>query len=184
MKRDCRLEVAAGSLGVIFEADYNGCAAVIKSFTLTPAGLESPLAKRVRKGYVLVAVNDTVITKTKHSEVQRLLQSTMNRRRTLLFRDGSVHYSNKDAKGSSSKSDSSHIDIEVRTARLNRETSKTFAEFELLCSLRVRSKLGHAINQWSLWKRYSEAGDLDKRMREQYGWQMEKIKFPKKKNIW
>ena len=48
VKRDCRLEVAAGSLGVIFEADYNGCAAVIKSFTLTPAGLESPLAKRVR----------------------------------------------------------------------------------------------------------------------------------------
>ena len=150
---------------------------------MTPAGLESPLAKRVRKGYVLVAINDTVITKKKHSEVKRLLQSSMNRRRTLLFRDGSVHYSNKDVKGTSSKSDSSHVDIEVRTARLNRETSKTFAEFELLVSLRVRSKLGHAINQWSLWKRYSDMSGLDSRMRAQYGWQMEKIKFPPKKTF-
>ena len=132
---------------------------------------------------VLVAINDTVVTKKKHAEVKRLLQSTMNRRRTLLFRDGSVHYGNKDAKGSSSKSDSSHIDIEVRSARLNRNTSKTFAEFEFLISLRVRSKLGHAINQWSLWKRYSETGDLDKRMRGQYGWQMEKVKFPPKKTF-
>ena len=169
VKRDVRLEVAPGALGVTFEADYNGCAgkffqqtnnrhdqslsvfqlsppsllltqfyfllamhsAVIKRFVMTPAGLESPLAKRVRKGYVLVAINDTVITKKKHSEVKRLLQSSMNRRRTLLFRDGSVHYSNKDVKGTSSKSDSSHIDIEVRAARLNRETSKKFAEKNL-----------------------------------------------------
>jgi hypothetical protein len=105
----------------------------------------------------------------------------MNRRRTLLFRNGSVHYSNKDAKGSSSKSDSSHIDIEVRSARLNRDSSKTFAEFELLVSLRVRSKLGHAINQWSLFKRYSEISDLNKRIKAQFGWQTEKIVFPPKK---
>ena len=89
VKRDVRLEVAPGALGVTFEADYNGCAgkffqqtnnrhdqslsvfqlsppsllltqfyfllamhsAVIKRFVMTPAGLESPLAKRVRKGY-------------------------------------------------------------------------------------------------------------------------------------
>ena len=183
VKRDVRIDVAAGPLGILLEADYNGMCAVIKSFQLTPSGRESPLKKRIRKGMVLVAINDTVVTKKKHDEVKRLLQSTMNRRRTLLFRDGSVHYANKDAKGSSSKSDSSHVDIEVRSARLNRETSKTFAEFELLVSLRVRSKLGHAINQWSLWKRYSETGDLDKRMRAQYGWQMEKIKFPSKKTF-
>ena len=42
-------------------------------------------------------------------------------------------FSNKDAKGSSNKSDSSHI--EVRSARINRETSKPFAEFELLISV-------------------------------------------------
>ena len=105
----------------------------------------------------------------------------MNRRRTLLFRNGSVHYSNKDAKGSSTKSDSSHIDIEVRTARLNRNTSKTYAEFELLISLRVRSKLGHAINQWSVFKRYSDISELNKRIRAQFGWQTEKITFPPKK---
>ena len=105
----------------------------------------------------------------------------MNRRRTLLFRNGTVHYSNKDAKGSSGKSDSSHIDIEVRSARLNRDSSKTFAEFELLISLRVRSKLGHAINQWSVFKRYSEISELNKQIKAQFGWQTEKIIFPPKK---
>ena len=34
-----------------------------------------------------------------------------------------------------------------------------------------------------MWKRYSETGDLDKRMRGQYGWQMEKVKFPPKKTF-
>lgn len=107
--------------------------------------------------------------------------SSMNKRRTLLFRNGSVHYSNKDAKGSSNKSDSSQIDIEVRSARINRETSKPFAEFELLISIRVRSKLGHAINQWSVYKRYSEISELNKLIKAQFGWQTEKIAFPPKK---
>ena len=61
VKRDVRLQVAPGPLACSFEPDYNGCAAVIKGFSLTPAGLESPLAKRVKRGYVLVAVDDTVL---------------------------------------------------------------------------------------------------------------------------
>ena len=74
VKRDVRLQVAPGPLACSFEPDYNGCAAVIKGFSLTPAGLESPLAKRVKRGYVLVAVDDTVLTRMKHAEVKRLLQ--------------------------------------------------------------------------------------------------------------
>ena len=74
VKRDIRLQVAPGTLACVFEPDYNGCAAVVKKFTLTPAGLESPLAKRVKKGYVLVAIDDCVLTQMKHAEVKRLLQ--------------------------------------------------------------------------------------------------------------
>ena len=40
VKRDVRIDVAAGSLGVVLEADYNGMCAVIKSFQLTPSGRE------------------------------------------------------------------------------------------------------------------------------------------------
>ena len=65
VKRDVRLQVAPGPLACSFEPDYNGCAAVIKGFSLTPAGLESPLAKRVKRGYVLVAIDDTVLTRMK-----------------------------------------------------------------------------------------------------------------------
>ena len=74
VKRDVRVEVAPGALGVTFEADYNGCAAVVKQFGLTPAGLESPLAKRIKRGYVLVAIDDMVTTKMRHNEVRRKLQ--------------------------------------------------------------------------------------------------------------
>jgi hypothetical protein len=74
VKRDVRLQVAPGPLACTFEADYNGCAAVVKGFVLTPAGLESPLAKRVKRGYVLVAVDDTVLVRMKHADVKRLLQ--------------------------------------------------------------------------------------------------------------
>ena len=74
VKRDVRLQVAPGTLACTFEPDYNGCAAVVKGFCLTPAGLESPLAKRVKRGYVLVAIDDTVLTRMKHADVKRLLQ--------------------------------------------------------------------------------------------------------------
>ena len=74
VKRDIRVEVAPGALGLNIVADYGGCAAVVSSFKLTPAGLESPLKKRVPKGCVLVAVNDTSTARMKFADVQRLLQ--------------------------------------------------------------------------------------------------------------
>lgn len=73
VKRDIRVEVAPGALGLNLVPDYSGCAAVINSFKLTPAGLPSPLKKRVAKGCVLVAVNETSTVKMKFAEVERLL---------------------------------------------------------------------------------------------------------------
>lgn len=74
VKRDVRLEVAPGALGIQIDPDFNGCAAVVKGFGLTPAGLESPLKKRVKKGYVLVAIDDKVTSAMPFIEVKRLLQ--------------------------------------------------------------------------------------------------------------
>lgn len=95
----------------------------------------------------------------------------MNRRRTLLFRHASVHYAKKDQRGEA-KSDSSRLDIEVRACQVNRDSRKPFAEFELLVSLRVRTRLGHSIQQWSVWKRYSQMQRVHKALQNQYGWQV------------
>ena len=183
-RRDVRVELAPGSLGIQIEGDFKGCAAVIKRFTLTPAGLESPLASRIKVGDVLVAVNEKSTVTMPFREVQRLLERTQNRRRTLLFRPGVVHAASVHGKGSSVKRDgSADVDIEVRSFRVNRTTSKTFGEFELVVTLRLRGKLGHSVREWSVWKRYSDFALVDAELRKQLGWLMKSIKFPPKKTF-
>ena len=50
--RDVRVEVAPGTIGVKFEADYNGNCAVVKRFMVLPSGQESPLKRHVQVGFL------------------------------------------------------------------------------------------------------------------------------------
>ena len=112
--RDVRIEVAPGSIGVKFDPDYNGNAAVIKRFITLPSGQDSPLKRHVSPGWVLIEINDQSVNKTKHKDVLKLLQSTLNHRKTLIFRESSVHYAQHDAKGGAArKTDTVNLDIEV-----------------------------------------------------------------------
>ena len=183
--RDVRVEVAPGTLGVKFDPDYNGNAAVVKRYIPLPSGQESPLKKHVQIGYVLVSVNDKNVATMKHKDVLRAMKKELNHRRTLIFRESSVHYANRDLKKSAiKKTDSADLDIEVTQVRLNRDGSKQFAEYEVLCTLRKRTNMTkNNLFQWGVWRRYSAFGALSVALKAQYGWQMQEAKFPPKKTF-
>ena len=133
--RDVRVEVAPGSIGVKFDPDYNGNAAVVKRFVTLPSGQDSPLKRHVSSGWVLIEINDTNVSKMKHKDVLRLIKSSLNHRRTLIFRESSVHYAQHDAKGGAArKTDTVNLDIEVTQFRLNRNGSKQFGEYEVFAT--------------------------------------------------
>ena len=182
--RDVRIEVAPGSIGVKFDPDYNGNAAVIKRFITLPSGQDSPLKRHVSPGWVLIEINDQSVSKTKHKDVLKLLQSTLNHRKTLIFRESSVHYAQHDAKGGAArKTDTVNLDIEVTQFRLNRDGSKQFGEYEVLCTLKKRNVSKNKLLQWGVWQRYSRFQSLHKSLTAQYGWQMKESKFPPKKTF-
>ena len=182
--RDVRIEVAPGSIGVKFDPDYNGNAAVIKRFITLPSGQDSPLKRHVSPGWVLIEINDQSVNKTKHKDVLKLLQSTLNHRKTLIFRESSVHYAQHDAKGGAArKTDTVNLDIEVTQFRLNRDGSKQFGEYEVLCTLKKRNVSKNKLLQGGVWQRYSRFQSLHKSLTAQYGWQMKESKFPPKKTF-
>ena len=76
--RDVRVEVAPGTLGVKFDPDYNGNAAVVKRYIPLPSGQESPLKKHVQIGYVLVSVNDKNVATMKHKDVLRAMKKELS----------------------------------------------------------------------------------------------------------
>ena len=135
--RDVRVEVAPGTLGVKFEADYNGNCAIVKRFMVLPSGQESPLKRHVPVGWAMVMCNDKDLSAMKYADVLSHMKKVGNHRRTLIFRESSSHYSK--AHGGSlarRKNDSADLDVEVTQFRLNRESTKQFAEYEVICTLR------------------------------------------------
>jgi len=182
--RDVRVEVAPGSIGVKFDPDYNGNAAVVKRFVTLPSGQDSPLKRHVSSGWVLIEINDTNVSKMKHKDVLRLIKSSLNHRRTLIFRESSVHYAQHDAKGGAArKTDTVNLDIEVTQFRLNRNGSKQFGEYEVLCTLKKRNVAKNKLLQWAVWQRYSRFQILHKSLTAQYGYQMKDSKFPPKRTF-
>ena len=182
--RDVRVEVAPGSIGVKFDPDYNGNAAVVKRFVTLPSGQDSPLKRHVNPGWVLIEINDNNVSKMQHKEVLKLIQSSLNHRRTLIFRESSVHYSQHDAKGGAArKTDTVNLDIEVTQFRLNRNGSKQYGEYEVLCTLKKRNVAKNKLLQWAVWQRYSRFQILHKSLTAQYGYQMDESSFPPKKTF-
>ena len=65
----------------------------------------------------------------------------------------------------------------IRRSRVNQYHAAAFAEYEVTCKLRVAGARVHreTVHKWSVWRRYSEFEELERALRKQLGWQMERV---------
>lgn len=68
----------------------------------------------------------------------------------------------------------------VKRARVNNFASTKFAEYEIVCQLRLASQsVGKEKTfKWSVWKRFSDFEQLNTQLRKTLGWNMDTVPFP------
>jgi hypothetical protein len=73
----------------------------------------------------------------------------------------------------------------VWQARINKETRSPFAEYEVVCKLRLATNKvqKESTLKWSVWHRFSDFQRLDASLKGQLGWQMKDALFPPKRSM-
>jgi len=191
------IQVASeGPYGVVFEADRNGSAAVIKSWERLPGGKFGVIQKHggVHVGDVLFAVNETQLDYVPHAEVMFIVNDRNILRKVFKFMSSAEYYRRKSAgaygsgsaaaaatAAAAAEAKSSFISI-IRRARVNQDQgpSKRHVEYEIACQMRAggRRVEKEIVYKWSVWKRYSEFEQLHKSVKASLGWLMQKIDIP------
>mmetsp|Transcript_26267 Transcript_26267/g.38937 ORF Transcript_26267/g.38937 Transcript_26267/m.38937 type:complete len:399 (-) Transcript_26267:136-1332(-) len=180
---------ADGPYGVVLEPDFEGCAAVVRSWARLPNGKFGPIQKHggVHIGDVLFAINDIQLYSMPFSEVSALLSNKNIAQKNLKFRNGEEYVQHKrrnsrhDGIATKSNKEQKHPFLSlIRRSRINNFTSSRFVEYEVVCQLRAVSLQveKEKIFKWSVWKRYSDFTRLHAELKRTLGWQMENIELP------
>ncbi len=88
---------ADGPYGVLFEADNDGCAAVIKSWEPLANGRFGPLQKHggLHYGDVLFSINEIALDLVPFSEVMAMVRDRNTLKKTFKFKNSSEYYRKK-----------------------------------------------------------------------------------------
>lgn len=81
-------------LGVTFEADIDGKAAVIKSFDRLPNGKFGPFQKHggIHQGDVLISLNEIVLESIPHTDVLSMMKDRNILKKSLKFMNSKEYY--------------------------------------------------------------------------------------------
>ena len=180
--------VPPGPLGLMLEADYSGCAAVVKGFRKMPTGSSGTVERHggVKPGSVIVAVNGTSVSAKRFGDLIDILGKLEGRSRRITFQDSRSHYrARREAldggDGSGSKSALHASVIDSRVVRVNGKAK--YAEYKVRVVVTSRSRLKEGKHRWDVWRRYNEFHALDKALRKDVGWQMKSLRFPPKRTF-
>lgn len=172
----------------------SGMCAVIKSWERLPGGKFGPIQKHggVRVGDWLIRINDFDCTTQRFSQVHALLSDSNQLRKVLVFGSRAKYKeicatnSGPKVRGALDSGPGGPAFVSsVRMARVNQYEQSPFAEYEVVCRMRlVTNKVQKESNiKWCVWHRFSEFEELDKALRKQLGWQMSNISFPPKNSL-
>ena len=75
-----------------------------------------------------------------------------------------------------------NVRMDVRASRITAIGRKRHVEYQIICFYRA-SDLQKTVTRFEKWRRYSEFSDLDQSLRNEFGYHMEKVKFPPKRRF-
>lgn len=179
-----------GPYGVMFAADRDGTAAVIKSWERLPNGKFGPLQKHggLHYGDVLFQINDNHLDVVPFSEVLLTVKDRNLLKKSFRFMNAAEYYRRKEAKNAPKLAGlalgnerGNPFMSTIRQTRLSVDKSGSkFCEYEVASQYRAVSRRvqKEVVYRWSLWKRYSEFQKLHEAVCGTLGWQMDGIDFP------
>ena len=146
-----------GPYGVVFEADRDGNAAVVKAFDRLPNGRFGPIQKHggVHIGDVMFAINDSKLEAAAHRETMVIVRDRNLLKKTFKFMNSSEYYRKKKSKASGSlggMSLGSEAKVNafmstIRRTRLSEDSAGyKYTEYEIACQWRVMSMRVHKEN--------------------------------------
>ena len=185
-----------GPYGVTMEDDGRGKAAVIRAWEKLPDGRFGAVQRHggVRVGDVLVGVNETPTAELPFPQVMELLRDENALRKTLHFSSRAELDRRRSATGLGDAAGAQaaggrpgrvRFTSRVRRARVNDDTASSFAEYEIVCALRLdATKVEHeTVRKWALWRRFSDFEKLEAQLRKSLGWQLDGAVFPPKRSF-
>lgn len=183
----------SGPYGFQLEAGKNGQCAQIVGWERLPGGKFGVVQKHggVRIHDYLLRVNEFDCVAAPFAQVVDQLRDSNQLRKVLTFGSPAKFQQVLHAKMSGGSKSRLGGDAEsfgylflsaVRQARVNTSGREPFAEYEVVCKLRLATNKvqKESTLRWSVWRRFREFEALDAALRRQLGWQMGQCAFPPK----
>jgi len=181
----------SGPYGMTLGPGHNGRCGLIKQWDRLPNGKFGPIQVHggVRLGDYVLRVNDLDVTTLSFKELKAAVIDSNLIHKILTFGSPSKYREilelKMGGKGLGGGAPGRDFTSAVRQARINKDGREPFAEYEIVCKLKLATSKVHKESslKWSVWHRFSDFLALHNQLTAQLGWQLKDAKFPPKKSV-